>query len=119
MNQLMNQTKLISGNLDELYTINEDLDARMKNLSSDPDTITVYAHELGYISNGEKLIKLAGFSGRIDRNLIPGSAISLDKPDFLPEWICKLFGLASGFLAFFLFSFFYWDTHHGNAKKSR
>ncbi len=88
-------------NYEKLQDIHTTLESRLANLSSDTDTITVYAHELGYIHEGEQLIKLAGFNGGIDRNLVPGTALVSIKPDFLPEWICKLIGILFGVIAFF------------------
>lgn len=104
MARLAEQKTVLNGNLESLYTIKEDLNARMQNLTADPDTISVYAHELGYVAEGERLVKLAGFSGGIDRNLAAGTAVMPVLPDFLAEWLCKSFGIIAGLLAFFLFS---------------
>jgi hypothetical protein len=117
MSQLDRQKTIIQGNLGELYLINEDLNAKFSNLSADPDTISVYAHELGYIANGEKLIKLAGFSGGIDRNFDSGIALHIKKPNFLPEWICKFFGLFSGITAFFILTFIISGKKYDHTKK--
>ena len=117
MSQLDRQKTKIESNLNTIYLLNEELDARFSNLSADPDTISVYAHELGYIANGEKLIKLAGFSGGIDRNFESGTAMQIKKPDFLPEWICKFFGLFSGFTAFFVLTFIISGKKYDNTKK--
>lgn len=97
---VMEKERLVR-NYEKLQDINTTLEAQLANLSSDPDTIAVYAHELGYIHEGEQLIKLAGFTGGIDRNLVPGTALVSVKPDFLPEWICKLIGILFGIIAFF------------------
>jgi len=117
MSQLVQQKTKIESNLNTLYLLNEDLDARFSNLSADPDTISVYAHELGYVANGEKLIKLAGFSGGIDRNFESGTALQIKKPDFLPEWICKFFGLFSGIAAFFVLTFIFSEKKYDYPKK--
>ena len=117
MSQLVQQKTKIESNLNTLYLLNEDLDARFSNLSADPDTISVYAHELGYVANGEKLIKLAGFSGGIDRNFESGTALQIKKPDFLPEWICKFFGLFSGIAAFFVLTFIFSGKKYDYPKK--
>jgi cell division protein FtsB len=106
MSQLENERIRLGSNLSELHAINDDLDSQFKNLTADPDTIQVYAHELGYVANGEKLIKLAGFSGGINRKLVAGNAQEMAKPAYMTEWLCKTFGLITGILAFFLFSFF-------------
>lgn len=105
MSQLIEQKRRISINLDSLYEINQEMNARLQNLSSDPDTISVYAHELGYISEGEQLIKLAGFSGGINRNLFAGSVVVSDEPKYLPEWLCKLLGIIVGITFFLVYSY--------------
>jgi len=117
MSQLDRQKTKIESNLNTIYLLNEELDARFSNLSADPDTISVYAHELGYIANGEKLIKLAGFSGGIDRNFDSGTALQIKKPNFLPEWICKFFGLFSGITAFLILTCIISAKKYDNTKK--
>lgn len=104
MMQLEREKQTVSANLNALYELRDDLKAKLDNLSADPDTISIYAHELGYVYEGERLIRLAGFSGGIDRNLVPGTVRRMKDPSFLPEWICKLSGICAGFLAFFLFA---------------
>ncbi len=106
MARLAEQKTIISGNLASLYVIKEDLNARMQNLSADPDTISVYAHELGYIAEGERLVKLAGFSGGIDRNMAAGTPLTPVLPNYLGEWLCKSFGIIAGLLVFFLFFYY-------------
>jgi len=117
MSQLVQEKTILSTNLDTLYRLNEDLDTRFSNLSADPDTISVYAHELGYIANGEKLIKLAGFSGGIDRKFESGTALTLKQPNFLPEWLCKFFGLFSGISTFVILTVFFTGKKHAYTKK--
>lgn len=117
MSQLTRERTRVSANLESLYIANEDLNSRFQNLSADPDTISVYAHELGYVANGEKLIKLAGFTGGIDRNFDSGSAISVIKPAFLPEWVCKFFGILSGVCSFFMLSYILTARSHDHQKR--
>ena len=42
--------------LEYLYSVNVDLDARVKNLTADADTIAVYAHELGFVSVEQDIV---------------------------------------------------------------
>jgi hypothetical protein len=100
MNQLNDEKSRIAQNLDSLYGIRDGLNSQLQNLSADPDTISVYAHELGYVAEGEQLIKLTGFSGGIDRQYAPGSAISIRKPAYIPEWVCKFLGFFSAIAVF-------------------
>lgn len=100
MSQLLDEKTKISRNLENLQLINESLDARLQSLSADPDTISMYAHELGYVADGERLIKLAGFSGGIDRTFETGQAKSVAQPLFVSEWICKFFGILIGIVSF-------------------
>lgn len=100
--QLSREMDKLLSHLEYLYSVNVDLDARVKNLTADADTIAVYAHELGFVSEGERLIKLAGFSGGVDRKLSAGFPVKVNPPVFLPEWICKVFGLSGAALAVFL-----------------
>ena len=100
--QLSLERDKVLANLESLYAVNADLDARVKNLTADPDTIAVYAHELGFVSKGERLIRLAGFSGGIDRKLYAGTPVTVQAPVFLPEWACKLFGITAAVACMFL-----------------
>lgn len=117
MDQLALEKQKVAANLENLYLMNEDLDSRFQNLSADADTISVYAHELGYVANGERLIKLAGFTGGIDRNFESGAAIPVKAPEFLPEWICKFFGFFAGICSFFIFSSILGRNHHDHTKR--
>ncbi|HPO03799.1 MAG TPA: septum formation initiator family protein [Treponemataceae bacterium] len=99
MSHLQKEAETMKEHISSLRTMNEELAAQVKNLSANPDTIAVYAHELGYIAEGERLIKLSGFIGGIDRNLHPGTLITRVKPIFLEDWICKTAGIATGLMA--------------------
>lgn len=107
----------IGRNLEILYEINADLDARYRSLNSDPDTISVYAHELGYVASGERLIKLAGFAGGIDRALVSGTAETVHRPSYLPEWLCKTLGIFATLLAAVPFCRLKRKPHHGHQKE--
>lgn len=117
MMQLEREKKIVAANLEVLYELQDTLKTKLDNLSADPDTISIYAHELGYVYEGERLIRLAGFSGGIDRNLMSGSAVKLAAPDSLPEWICKTSGICAGLLAFFLFAHMTRKQYDDNRKK--
>ena len=58
-------------------------------MSSDPETIAVYAHELGYVQKNERLIKLMNFSGSVERTEDPGVAYLIETPRYVPDAVCK------------------------------
>ncbi len=117
MRQLQSEQIRLSENLEALAGLNADLKSSLDNLSSDPDTISVYAHELGLVGEGERLIKLAGFSGGIDRKFYPGTAIDVRKPQYFPEWGCKLIGILSFFATLLSITLLTGDIRHDHIKK--
>jgi cell division protein FtsB len=120
MNQLINEEIRINKNLDELNEININLNEQVANLSANIDTITIYAHELGYISEGERLIKLAGFSGGISRFYRPGSAVAIKRPEFIPDWTCKLISFLCALCSLFLYLvIFYRKNNERDSYKTR
>ena len=88
MSHLQKEAETMKEHISSLRTMNEELAAQVKFFQRIP-TIAVMPHELGYIAEGERLIKLSGFIGGIDRNLHPGTLITRVKPIFLEDWICK------------------------------
>jgi len=117
MSQMEAQKTVLSKSLDGLYATNARLDGEFKNLQANPDTISVYAHELGYVANDERLIKLAGYSGGINREFATGEAITIEKPVFVPEWICKFFGVLVAIAAYLSLRFFKMRAHHENRQE--
>lgn len=98
MYHIQENTKILKTNIMNLSEIREELEIELNNISADPKTIEIYAHELGFISEGEGLIRLAGFSGDISKNLYTGDIIIPSKPSYIPEWICRLAGMVSGLI---------------------
>jgi cell division protein FtsB len=117
MQQLECEKGRLTENLDSLTALNADLKSSLDNLSADPDTISVYAHELGLINEGEHLIKLAGFTGGINRKMIAGSAIEVEPPRYFPEWGCKLVGVFAYFISSIALSLLSGEKKHGYLKK--
>ncbi len=116
MRELEKERVRVRANLERLAETHDTLETALNNLSFDADTISVYAHELGYVREGERLIRLAGFSGGIDRKLVPGTAVTARVPSSLPEWICKLAGLVFGTLTYTLIA---WRFPSAQKERSR
>lgn len=116
MRRLEAERDRVAANLEKLQAIHAELDDTFRNLSSNPDTIAVYAHELGFIQENERLIKLEDFSGRIRRDFSPGAAVKAKTSETIPEWLCKAFGIAGALIAFFIISRFSPEAKHDPIK---
>lgn len=104
MKRLESERDRVTANLEKLQAVNAELDDTFRNLSSNPDTIAVYAHELGFIREDERLIKLEDFSGGIKRDFSPGTAVKAKESDTMPEWLCKAIALLGALAAFLVIS---------------
>ena len=87
--QLKRQRESLIQHVQLLSDMSENLNIRIANLSSDPQTIAVYAHDLGYVHKGEGLIKLMNFSGTAERTEDTGVAYLIEAPRYLPDAVCK------------------------------
>ena len=87
--QLRRQHEALVQHVQLLSDIGEDLNIRIANLSSDPQTIAVYAHELGYVQKNERLIKLMNFSGTAERTEDVSVVYLIEAPRYLPDAVCK------------------------------
>ncbi|UTY31183.1 septum formation initiator family protein [Treponema putidum] len=79
-----------------LKEMGDDLDSHIRNLTYDPETIAIYAHELGYIYNNEGIIKLVNFNSGFGKSLNPGTILKIEKPYYLSDYICKTIAVSLG-----------------------
>ncbi len=91
--QLEEQKELLYDNLLEIQNQITEQPIRLTALTADSDGIAAYAKKLGYVSEGEKLIKLSGFTESNDYTLETGVPKKMGTIRFVPDWICKLTGL--------------------------
>ncbi|WP_253694897.1 MULTISPECIES: septum formation initiator family protein [unclassified Treponema] len=87
--------------IDHVRTLREtgnDLDSLIRNLTYDPETIAIYAHELGYIYNNEGIIKLVNFNSGFGKDLNPGTILKIETPYFLSDYICKTIAASLGII---------------------
>lgn len=92
------QRDVLMAHVLSLKEIGDDLDSHIKNLTYDPETIAIYAHELGYIYNNEGIIKLANFNAGFGRSLKPGTILEIEKPYYLSDYICKTIAVSLGII---------------------
>ncbi|MEL3913295.1 septum formation initiator family protein [Treponema pedis] len=76
-----------------------ELDGYIKNLTYNPETIAVYAHELGYIYENEGIIKLVNFNSGFGKTFNPGAVLKISKPHFLSDYVCKTIAVSMGIIA--------------------
>ena len=82
-----------------LKEMGDDLDSHIRNLTYDPETIAIYAHELGYIYNNEGIIKLVNFNSGFGKALNPGTILKIETPYFLSDYLCKTIAVSLGIIA--------------------
>ena len=98
LQQLKRQRESVLHHVQLLSDIGENLNIRIANLSSDPQTIAVYAHDLGYIHKNERLIKLMNFSGAAGYTDDAGVVYLIEAPRFLPDTVCKTIAVFVGLI---------------------
>lgn len=91
--QLEAQKALIVAHTAEVQKINDELTMENEILFRDSAAIIAQARQLDLILEGEKLVKINGLS----RDGLPlhnsGSVLLRQDIFYLPEWVCKLFGV--------------------------
>jgi cell division protein FtsB len=89
-NQLENQKIKIAVNIDQLEKLNQSIEMDYKGLKYDSEVIQSYAHQLGFVSQNEKLVKLSGVPERVGSPYDPGTKVYRTEIKFVPEWVAKL-----------------------------
>ena len=91
-NQMLDQKRQLSAHTAEIEKINEDLTMEKIALLNDMDVVAGYARKLGYIYEGEKLVKITGLPEREARIYDAGLVLKHKKVQSMPEWFCKSVG---------------------------
>ncbi len=101
-NQMLDQKRQLSAHTAEIEKINEDLTMEKIALLNDMDVVAGYARKLGYIYEGEKLVKITGLPEREARIYDAGLVLKHKKVQSMPEWFCKSVGLVIGVLVYII-----------------
>ncbi len=110
-NQMEEQRRVISKQTSEIQNINSELTLELAALQNDRAVIAAYARKLDYVSDGEKLVKITGLKPAQTTLYDTGTVLRHDNPDYIPESICKITGLAFGLLS--LIVMFLFDVSRG------
>jgi hypothetical protein len=100
---LLERNKILN-NIEDLETINRELEATMDSLLYDSDAISVWARELGYGEDSERFVRIVGLPSVRHREIKPGTVKTAAKPGFVhdtPLRICSFFAGLCLFLFFF------------------
>ncbi|GMO54898.1 MAG: hypothetical protein Pg6C_20760 [Treponemataceae bacterium] len=90
--QLQAQRREISLRTTEITRINTELQLEYQALKNDPEVVASMARKLGYVADGEKLIKINGLPVAAQKVYNTGTALKREETRYIPEWICKLAG---------------------------
>jgi cell division protein FtsB len=104
--QLQTQRREISLRTAEITRINAELQLEYQALKSDPEVIASLARKLGYVSDGEKLVKINGLPVITQKVYNTGTALKRGEMRYIPEWICKLAGFVVCGLVLCVFALF-------------
>lgn len=98
--QLREQKRILSARADEIQKINDSLSLEFTALEKDPDVIAGFARKMGYVRDGEKLVKINGLVSTNEYHFETGTPVKYVEPYALPEWFCKISGIMMFFVAY-------------------
>lgn len=93
MRQLEEQRQEISINMAEIAKINEDLELEYTALRNDMDVVAAYARRLGFVAEGETLVKVTGLPTYYTTMYDTGSVMRKAEVKYIPESISKIMGI--------------------------
>lgn len=102
MKQLEEQRQNISINKAEIERLNEELTLEYVALRNDMEVIAAYARRLGFVGEGELLVKITGLPTYYTTMYNAGTVMRQAEVKFIPEWIAKLIGCIVGLLLMIL-----------------
>jgi cell division protein FtsB len=92
--QLEEEVVRLSKNLDELELTHRKFLSTAASLETDPETLAVYARQLGYGHSGEKFIRIIGQENTLNPEMFLGRVLQPAEPEFVPDVKTKVLALA-------------------------
>ena len=117
--QLREQKRILSARADEIQKINDSLTLEYTALEKDPDVIAGFARKMGYVRDGEKVVKINGLISLDEYHFETGTPIKSIEPYSLPEWFCKVAGLLMFFVTYLYLMVKDFRVKDGATKKSK
>ena len=103
--QLREQKRVLAAHTEEIQKINDSLFLEYTALEKDFDVIAGFARKMGYVRDGEKIVKINGLVNFSEPHFETGAIIKHIEPYFIPGWVCKTLGILMAFVAY-LYMFF-------------
>ncbi len=91
-NQLQSHKIVLAQHLSTLQEVNEQLTIDSYALKEDKGVLKAYAKKMGFVSEGEKLLKISGFPDTPAFVYNAGSKILRPEIIFFPDWLAKCIG---------------------------
>ena len=118
--QLIKQRNKLAQNVTEIKKINDELSLEYTSLLKDSDVIASYARKLGFVREGEHIVRFTGGLKMNEKIYSAGSYYECENIQYIPEWICKVLGLSVFFLCMILSLLLYLNDRNllGSNRKS-
>ncbi len=88
-NQLQDHKILLAQHVVSLQSVNEQLTIDSRALKEDESVLKAYAKKMGFVNEGEKLLKISGFADTPAFVYNAGSKILRPEIIFIPDWLSK------------------------------
>lgn len=106
LSQLESQRSRIAVRTNEIENINNELNLEKAGLLFDDDVIASYARRLGYIMDGDVIVKINGLPPYQQKLWDIGNITTHTCPKYVSEEVCKVLGLVFFALTFIAVSLF-------------
>ncbi|MCL2264862.1 MAG: septum formation initiator family protein [Treponema sp.] len=103
-NYLLSEREHQRENIQNLGTLNEELEKTQNSLLFDYETLQVKARQMGYGQENERFIRIVGLNNQKSNPSASGYIYTAQNPEFIPDLNIKIAALIAGSLVFvFLF----------------
>lgn len=100
--QLAVQKMNLCNNIAEIQKINDELSLEYIALIQDNEVISAHARRLGFVKEGERIVKISGIPPKTQKAYSVGKFYKIEQIQYVPEHICKILGFSVSFLSFLI-----------------
>lgn len=110
--QLVSQKMDLCNNIAEIQKLNDELSLEHTALMQDSEVISAHARRLGFVNEGEKIVKISGIPPKTQKAYSVGKFYKRSNIQFLPDYLCKIFGISVSILSLIIFFLVYLSEKH-------